>query len=57
MEAYRQEAADDFDANGLEHALAAGLAKLSVHMNKALNSDYPLLGAGESFYCLDRVLY
>jgi hypothetical protein len=57
METYCQEAADDFDANGLECALAADLTKLSVHMNKALNSDYPLLGAGELFYCLDRVFY
>ena len=35
----------------LKSALNAGLAKLSHHIDKALESDYPLLGTGELAPC------
>jgi hypothetical protein len=32
---------------GLKHGFKAGLAKIDIHLEKALVGDYPLLGAGE----------
>jgi hypothetical protein len=34
------------DPYGLARAIDAGLKKLDVYLNRALVSDYPLLGAG-----------
>jgi len=50
MEVHRKQAEDELDAHGLTNALAAELKKFRIHMDKALASDYPLLGAGELFY-------
>jgi hypothetical protein len=57
-------------AYGLKGALEAGLAKIDLHLGKALVGDYPLLGAGtwsqlvgdsilsfEQFYTLPSVLH
>lgn len=38
-------------AKHLKSALNASLAKLSHHIDKALESDYPLLGTGELAPC------
>jgi hypothetical protein len=58
------------EAYGLKGALEAGLAKIDLHLGKALVGDYPLLGAGtwsqlvddsilsfEQFYTLPSVLH
>ncbi|KAG2110208.1 uncharacterized protein F5147DRAFT_651863 [Suillus discolor] len=45
MDTYCRQASEENDIHGLEDALTAGLNKLRIHMEKALVSDYPLLGA------------
>jgi hypothetical protein len=37
------------DSYGLKGALEAGLAKIDLHLGKALVGHYPLLGAGTLF--------
>lgn len=50
MDSYCHQASEETDVHGLKNALTAGLDKLRIHMEKALVSDYPLLGAGECFF-------
>jgi len=60
MEAHREQADDELDAHGLTNAppaLTAGLKTLRIQMDKALASDYPLLGAGELFYFITSAFY
>ncbi|KAG0698114.1 ribonuclease H-like domain-containing protein [Suillus ampliporus] len=45
MDTYCRQASEETDVHRLEDALVAGLTKLRIHMEKALVSDYPLLGA------------
>jgi hypothetical protein len=37
------------DTCNLRNAIKAGLANLQIHIDKALISDYPLIGAGTNF--------
>lgn len=52
LETHRKHVPKKWRVYGLTQALQAGLEKLWHHMNKALESDYPLLGAGKCSYCL-----
>jgi hypothetical protein len=52
LETHRKHVPKKWRVYGLPQALQAGLEKLRHHMNKALESDYPLLGAGKCSYCL-----
>ena len=55
MDTYCHQASEETDIHGLENALMAGFDKLRIHMEKALVSDYPLLGAGECFFITSEV--
>ena len=55
IEVVLRQASEETDVHGLENALTAGLDKLRIHMEKALVSDYPLLGAGECFFITSEV--
>lgn len=57
MDTYCCQALEENDIHGLEDALTAGLNKLRIHMEKALVSDYPLLGAGECVFTVSEVYY
>jgi hypothetical protein len=49
LEKAREDLELEVDMFGLYNALDAGLSKLEVYLERALVSDYPLLGAGISY--------